>query len=339
MTFIFGVNMSFVDIRIKELGEEVAILQAEYETLKNESRNALSSVERDRLDRQAEDLYQRGVAKEEELKKLEEQKARQDPNRSHLNREQKLSEFDFTDAVDTFEEIVKNYLNKKGGGAAIFLLQHSLAMGGKRCIVRLRELLRKKTRETNFRHYPIKLSYTEQNEFGLLRRLAGYLNVESNPEAQEQCVQNIIRKVHLSVPEPGHIVFIELTGIDYLSGQEHVLPWLIENFWRPLCRELPNTAKKYPYVKFVCLIVADGEIPCRCIPESICCTKEDFELEKIVELPLRKCSPIEIERWLYSFWQVPPEAPENAIEQIARVIHEASEGGKPDLVCLKFMEL
>ena len=327
-------SKSLIEIKKKYLEKLYTQLAAEFEKMASATgaEKTRCQQEIDRLEKEIEKV-------EDEIEKPEAQKAPQALNRSHLKLEQKLSEFDFTDAVDTFEEIIKNYLDKKGGGAAIFLLQHSLAMGGKRCIARLRELLRKKTRETNFRHYPIKLSYTEQNEFGLLRRLAGYFNVESSPEYQKQCVQKIIHKVHSSVPEPGHIVFIELTGYDYLSGQEHVLPWLIENFWRPLCRELPNTAKKYPYLKFVCLIVADGEIPCRCIPESICCTKEDFELEKIVELPLRKCSPIEIERWLYSFWQVPPEAPENAIEEIARVIHEASEGGKPDLVCLKFMEL
>ncbi len=88
MTFIFGVNMSLIDVKIKALEEEIATLKLDYEALKSQAKNALNPLERSRLDRQAEDLYQRGLAKEEELKKLKAKKAQQNPNKSHLNREQ-----------------------------------------------------------------------------------------------------------------------------------------------------------------------------------------------------------------------------------------------------------
>ncbi len=63
-------SLSFIDVKIKALEEEIATLKLDYEALKSQAKNALNPVERSRLDRQAEDFYQRGLAKEEELRNL-----------------------------------------------------------------------------------------------------------------------------------------------------------------------------------------------------------------------------------------------------------------------------
>ncbi|MBR8835876.1 MAG: hypothetical protein DSM106950_18105 [Stigonema ocellatum SAG 48.90 = DSM 106950] len=324
--------MSFTDTKIQEIQTDIEVLKSGYKALKQQSRNAIDTLERQRLDRKANDIEVEALVKEEELKELKASQGQNSHNRNYLNLEQELSKFDFTEAVKIFEDIIDKF--PPNGGGALFLLQNSFSMGGERCCVRLRELLRSRTREGNFKHYPTKLSYSEPNEVGLLRRLAGYLNVKSQPEYREQCAQEIIRKIHNSVPESGHIIFIEVTEYDYLFEQEHILPWFLENFWVPLVQELSNTAKNYRRVQFVGLIVADSTIPSKCLPTSICCTTQEFSYEKIIELPLKKCTYDEIEKWL----DLLSGRPTDEVNRMTKVIYDASEKGKPDLVYRKLIQ-
>ena len=323
---------NFRDLKISNLEQRFAILMSKYNATSKQLSLTLNEADKVNLGEILKGYEQEIQTLQEELEKAE--KIQGEPNRRHLNVEEELSEFDFTETVEIFEKIIGKF--DKNGGAALFLLQNSLSMGGERAIVRLRELLSKKTRRSKFHSHAIELSFREKNEIGLLRKLVHCFNLDSNPEYRERCTQDIIRKIHNSVPFPGsgHIIFIELKQCDLILNQEDTMSWLIKKFWVPLVKELPNTSKNHPYVKFVILMVTDIIIGKDFIINN-CCKFEDFNPEKIVNLPLNKCELNEIEELLYSKFEYHPDDAAN----IARTVYIASEQGRPDYVYQKLMKM
>src|SRR5262249_35570689 len=161
-----------------------------------------------------------------------------------------------------------------------FLLQNSNECGGKWFVAHCRDFLARET--TDFKYYPIEISLATPDEFGLLKGLARYVNVDPAADS-EQFARLIIDRIRKSL-RSGRVVFIDLKRWDYLEPQERMLAWFLKVFWTPLVQTLPAIAEIYSDVKFVVVILVEAAIPAEWLT-PFCTTSDQFSDEKIVELP------------------------------------------------------
>jgi hypothetical protein len=282
----------------------------------------VSEVDAEKIKRRIEKLSGDIEQTEGELQKLEQRYG--DQNQRHLNLHARLPRINFKEAISITGEILHGTRSEES--AAIFLLQNSLPMGGKWCIARIRELLKESTRD--FKYYPVELTPSSQlNEQGLLDLLAQYINIEPSTDDLAQYAKTIIQKICGSL-QSGSIVFIEFRGWEFIHHKTGIISWFINNFWIPLIGELQNIKKNYRKVKFIALIVADHCIPAESVPKTLCCTRDTFRAEKIIELPLQAWTREEVQDWLESFSGL--EA--HQIDRLAEKIYNSSNGGLPVLV-------
>ncbi|MFX0196430.1 MAG: hypothetical protein ACFFCW_09935 [Candidatus Hodarchaeota archaeon] len=308
---------SHLDIQRETLEKRLAELLEEYQAASDQLGRTRDDVDRIRIERQIKELDKKMKEVNSELNKLQ-------LSGSHQDWQKSLPRIDFANAIETFESIINQF--QKDCGAVLFLIQNSNAMGGEWCITRIRDRLNEYT--GNFLSCPIDVPTELTNEVGILLRLGSYVGVEPISEDSQRYANAIINKICGSV-RSGSIVFIVLRRGDYLFSNEHFLPWFFNNFWIPIVRvELPKIAKKYRKVKFIVMIVADGKISSESIPSSFCCSLEQFNCEKILELPLQNWTLDEIRNWLDLFSGLTA----SEIDKKAEVIYSASLNGIPGLV-------
>ena len=232
-----------------------------------------------------------------------------------------LHKINFKEAVDITQELILNCDSRCG---ALFLLPNSLSMGGEWCVTRIRDMLEEWT--LDLKHYQIEFTYRSQlDEKGLLDQIARYLNVEPLLGDPDEYSRSIIKKICGAV-QSGSIVFIELRGWELFCHAPDMLKWFVNSFWVPLVRELPAIAREHARVKFVVMIVSD--LPSEDVPPTHSCTRNEFNIEKVLQLPLQSWSLDEIKEWLeyFSGWKA------QNIEELAGTIYAASSIGLPPLV-------
>lgn len=269
-------------------------------------------------------------AKENELKAVADKIARErlcvPRKRAHQAAlEEHLPMIDFQEAV----EVVEGRFGISGveGAAAVFLMQNSRPMGGEWCLARIKSLLAMETHEV--KHYPVGFSPGGQpDEWGFLHQLASHVNLGGEYDDISVYARDVIRKIADSLP-PGCIAFIEVSRWDYVHPQERVLSWLINDFWVPFVRELPNIHRDRRRVRLVLMIVADSLLPPALLDLPVCCKgPPDFHSERVIELALRNWTREEIKAWLEKYTNL--EAPR--IDRMLEVVYNSSNFGVPGLV-------
>ena len=299
--------------RLATLAQDLTIANNQYNSTGN-------NLERERLKRQMDDILRQMQEAEEELKEFE--RGSVDPNRRFLNWHSTLPRINFKEAVAITSDVI---LECRSNCAALFLLQNGLSMGGKWCVERIRELLMETT--LDFKPYDIEFTTSSQpNERGMLDMLARYVNVEPSDDPVRYA-RAIIEKMHGSL-QSGSVVFIELRGVELIYDPTQLLNWFVEHFWVPYVRELPRLSKMYSRLRIVVIISADEPLPPNCVPAEISCTRDKFNSEKILELPLQNWTSDEIQEWLESYSGMNAQD----ILVLTRRIYNASSKGLPALV-------
>jgi hypothetical protein len=323
------------EIAIEELGKDIASLIRQWQAIKEEARTEMDSQRKINLETRIDKIEREIEDKENKLKDLEKDDAQSniDPaniNQNYLDIEKQLAKFNFKSTVDVVEEVIEKF--DMNNGSALFLLQDSIEMGGEYFSERLKVILRNRTREGNFKHCPIEFQVfcpTEEMEF--LRRFSNYFPIDDILESTEEYTNQIIGKICESIPQSGYILFLEISGLEYLREKEKIMPWLVKDFWHNLATELQTklTLKGYRKVRIICLMKTDEEqIPENCLPSYIYYTLFNLNASEVKELVIEHCLLKEVEDFLYTFGGFSDEKVKKMIE----LIYSTSNGGNPNLV-------
>jgi hypothetical protein len=165
-----------------------------------------------------------------------------------------------------------------------------------------------------------------------LYAVAQRFDVQMSQNPEPQIVTELIKKIYGSLC--GGNVFLIQIEIPYLDAKSTFLDWFVHQFWRPLVRQLPMVRITSPLVKVFAVITVRGNVDKACLPEDLCCPKQQFHSEKVSKLPLQKWTEEDICNWLVKFSGLMSLAkglthPE--IEQIARAIYQVSNGRPIDV--------
>ncbi|MGK7874322.1 MAG: hypothetical protein AB4426_13725 [Xenococcaceae cyanobacterium] len=248
--------------------------------------------------------------------------------------ERNLSKIDFEEARKIIDSILHKFKAQARGGAALFLLQESLSMRGDLCMAEMREQLREYC--SHFKHCPVDLSARNQltSKQELLDAIAHYFNPIEPVSDETEYAQAIVDKIG-STLQGGSVVFIELnTSDDWLSA-EHLLSWFVNAFWLPLTQLHKSIASQFPNVRFVVVISVEEPLSEECQKLPCFWREDDFDCQKIVNLPLYPWTEEHIQSWLSTFSGL-------SVAQIAREarkIYRASRAGIPEIVCNRLQKL
>ncbi len=249
-----------------------------------------------------------------------------DPNQSYLHIEETLCRTDFKQAIQTFQDIMEEFGDK--GGAALFLLQNSYAMGARWLVRRLDGILK----ENFYPIYPIQIGFAsgmDQSELGVLQGLAKYFSVQNKADI-EQYMNDIITQICTSIVTR-KVIFIELSAWNRLKPQDKMLSWFVQKFWARLVDTLYTTIAQNDLrnIHLIIVMVSETEMPIHVLTPHLC-HAHAFASEKILALPLETWSLADIQGWLAKC--SPKIMPGHEIDDAAQRIYAMSNGGIPQMV-------
>jgi len=303
------------------LVERLARLEQQWHDANAQRDATVNRADRAPLDLQIAQFDQDIEVVEKQLAEMDAESG--DPNRRHLDFEDKIHRIDFGEV----KEVVRTLINqaKRDGAASLFLLQNSIALGGKWCLDAIRHELNQGT--LDFKSFLIGFTpHDRKDEHVILDRLAGRLNVEAVNDL-DNYAHEVVRRLCASI-QIGSVVLIEIHQWDYFHQQERVFKWFIETFWVRLARSF-RAHDKRRNAKLVVVLVADAQAP-PALLQAHCGDETNPDIEKLRRLPLRNWTRDEIEDWLASGavrW-----GDEWTINQMTDLIYNASDEGRPQLV-------
>jgi len=325
--------------RIKE--DQLGALLEDYADTERQRTSALGPADRNRLDRQAAEIWEQIEALERELKDMElapSEPTRDSPgpDRAQIHRElrAKLPEIDF----EALERSLRTILSTPwdDGCAALLLFQHSMRMGGEWCAARIRALLARETCPGCFRHIPIEFQASEHiDNLTPLRRIGHEFGLDGPAEDPQAFARAITGKLCGSL-QMGSVILLELRRCDYLADVPSVLPWFIEQFWQRLVHELAAAAQEYYGVKIVGLLFLDFDLPPAAFPAEVCCTLDRFERRHVLEMTLCAWSRDEIRDWITRFSGL--KLSRRDVDRMADRVYKDSDG-TPSAVAHALLEL
>jgi hypothetical protein len=322
-----SIQKSVVVRRRQILEKRLEDLFQDLEAVTQQLGQVLSDVDRKHIDRQKEDINQRIDETATELDALEFQCQRISTEYTHFNRprldlESNLYKINFTKVEQTLRWILMDQRGEER--AALLLFQRSTTMGGKWCAERVRELLLRETTDGLFRHVPIEFPVTEHvSRMAFLNRLGKYFKIEPDSQNLEDLLRCVIQKLCGSL-QSGSIVMIECNGCDDLTLEAGIFQWLVEAFWRNMLREISEVSKNYYEIKVVVLLFFNEPLSERCLEANQCCTFEQFEKEKILEIPLCEWTPEDIGQWIAKYSGM--GLPRSEVDRIANKVYRSAEG-------------
>lgn len=328
-------------IRRQTLERRLECLLGDYEAANTQYTTEVDEVNRSRLERKAESIWIQITALEKELRALElapsyAAGAMSEPDPARILRElqSKLPEIDFGELAEALGRILAD---QQDGGyvAALLLFQNSLQMGGEWCAARVREWLRGETEGGNFRHIPLEIQPSEHSDaMAPLRRLGHELGLDPGDLELQLFSEQLVKSLCGSL-QNGSVVMIEFRSCDYLSDAPGAFLSVLHDFWRPLVSRLERVAQKYLGVKIIILLFVDAILPDGSIEREHCCTIDQFDRGKLLEVPLTEWTPVDISAWIASYAGRGRKRYE--IERMAEHIHRAA-GGIPNLVAHELLK-
>jgi hypothetical protein len=304
------------------LTERLAKLERQWKAANDQRDATLNWADRGPLDQQIKRLDEEIEEVEKELAEMDAES--DDPNRRHLDFEEKIHRIDFAEVKSRIRTLIDQA--KNDGAASLFLLQKSNALGGRWCIDAIRHELAQGT--FDFKQYPIGFNlYDRRDEHVILDRLAGRLNVEPVSDDLDRYTHEVVQRLCAAI-QIGSVVLIEIHQWDYFHHQERVFKWFVESFWARLARSF-RAHDKRRNAKLVVVLVADTAARADWL-QALCLEELNPEIEKLQLLPLRNWTREEIEDWLASGAVRRGDA--QTIIEMAELIYSASDEGRPPLV-------
>lgn len=325
----------------RALESKLGKLLQDYQDTLSQSASALAAADRNRLDRQAEDLWKQIEALERQLKELEltlaedpAEVAKPDPGPLQCELRAKLPEIDFRALERALRKILDTH--RDDGCAALLLFQQSAKMGGEWCAARIRKLLERETCVGCFRHIPLEFQPGEPvDNMALLRRLGHDLGLDAPVDGPEAFAQRVVEKLCGSL-QMGSVILMEFRRCDYLAYVPSVLPWMIEQFWQHLVRELTTVAQTYSGVKIIALVFVDAALPTDIFPAELYCTLDRFEKHRLLEITLCPWSRDEIRDWITRYSSL--KLLRSQVNHMADTVYKAADG-LPTVVAQQILRL
>jgi hypothetical protein len=145
---------------------------------------------------------------------------------------------------------------------------------------------------------------------------------------------NVIANAFCRDLRNGSVLFIELEFWETAAQRRDLIQWILSDFWSRIVSRLDSIGESLDLVNFVLVIVANKTLFYEGVPAELCCQVDSIDPRKLVELPLDRWTPKEIELWLKRYANL--NLPKQEIELMAREI--CGEGLTPSTVYRSLMD-
>lgn len=331
------------DIRARNrkiLGEQLEALWQDYEAAIKQTTAMLGAPDRNRVERQAEEIYRQIETLDSKLKSLElaradDSVAISEPDAARIQEKlrSKLHAIDFKELEKTIKIILRDH--RQGGCAALLLFQESDKRGGDWCAARIRELLQRETNEGGFREITVGFkAFDQANGMELLRRIGQYLGIEAKShDSTNSFSQDVVQTLCGSL-QNGSVVMIKCQRCDDIFDEIDEFRRVLEDFWRNMVSGLEMVSKQCCEVKVITLLFTDKPLLDDCLVDY-CCTIDQFQKDRLLKLSQEEWTQEDIRVWIARYSGLSLTRIE--INRMAKNIYE-SAGGLPIVVEHRLLE-
>ena len=327
-------------LRHQILEKRLETLCQDYQSVNNQLATERNPVDKNKMKKQADDIYEEMEKLDRDLRSLElaplentHKASKSDVAHIQLELQAKLSAIDFKELEEAIRRILRDYGDN--GCAALLLFQKSAKMGGEWCAARIRELLSRETNEGQFRHIPVEFQSRERADaMALLRRLGQDLGVEPADLDEKDFSQRVVQKLCGSL-QSGSVVVIECRRCENLYPKPDIFHWILENFWKNLVRQVLLKAQECYEIKIITLLFVDGSLPEGCLATHHCCSLEQFNKNKLLEIPLMAWTQEDIKEWIARYSGLPLHRDD--IDRMVDKIYGVTDGD-PTLVAHQLLQ-
>ena len=310
-----------IDIKRNALSKRLAELSEEYGAAMKQIGNKLNNVDRIKLKREADEIYEEMEEIDSQIEQLDQTESLQELPKLNKN----LHQIDFKEVKKTMDKILTTKFGS-GANAALFLLQKSYSMAGGLYIKGLLDHLSIDHRIVKHCLIDLPSRQGATTEQEVLDAIAEYFQPIDRITDLSQYSQAIVKNIQ-AFSESGSVVFFDIRDWDKLHSQERLLSWFIDGFWLPLSQQLPSISEKYRRVRFIAIICAESTLSDECLKLPHYCNVKNFETHKIIKLTLKRWTERDLSDWLERYSGLPAEE----INQMAKRIYRVSERGIPQL--------
>ena len=320
--------MSDIEDLIKSLEEKKKNLLQQYAATSSQQTTTLNDADQPKLQVRLDKLEQEVQKIEEKIRKLRAVSGEDHHSRRNYSQvwEDKLPQLNFKKSKKIVQDIFTTYFESQKEEQALFLLQRSHTMRGDLCIKHIKALLQ----EMGDWYPPFEYSFLRHqlpNTVEFLKALAYRFQIETGADSTHQYTTQVLDKLCSSLTGGNvFLLFVELT----FEEQNDFLEWFVNSFWHELVSRISIRRDDHPFIKVVGVIAVRNVIPKPTLSSGLCCTKQQFNGKKVLELPLQKWSNQEIYEWLWKHSKLSGMGYEQSqMQQMAKAIYQDSDQGEP----------
>jgi hypothetical protein len=320
------------ELKKNELKKHYTLLVQQYKNAFHQLITSTNAADQPKLQFQIDDLYKRMEDVDKQLEQLERLYPDTTPQRQQ-HWEDALVEIDFRKAWSEFEEVYRNHVNLREGGAALLLAPDFRTMCADLFVRELYKRLREKLPNNTVRRVPLGITDVSPLTPDLfLRRLGRGFAVSIDGADDAAKARTVTDKMCAALLKPGDLLFVEVKIYVNFYQHEQFLGWLLDVFWPSLRASLDKaTQEERTYLKCLLVFAVDQKLPTKSFPlkKRYCqLSKFDPKHRSLARVPLEKWSRDEVEEWLVHRSGLELPNPNDT----AREIYAASRNGEPRCV-------
>ena len=291
------------ELKKNELKKHYTLLEQQYKNAYHQLRTTNNAAERPLLQAQVEDLEKQTVDVHKQLEQLE----RLHLDTTHQRRQQwedALAKIDFRKAWREFEEVYRNHVNLREGGAALLLAPDFLTMCADLFVRELYGWLQNKIGYNTVRHVPLgSIDVSPLTPALFLRRLGSGFGVSiDGADASSAAQVRTVTDKMCAVLKRGDMLFVEVKIYADFYQNESFLGWLLDVFWPSLRASLDEATRREErtYLKCLLMFAVYQKLPSSFPLKKRYCQLSRFDPEhrSLARVPLEKWSRDEVAEWL-----------------------------------------
>lgn len=234
---------------------------------------------------------------------------------------EKMREIDFAHAKEMLYRTILHPQKAKRPFASFLLLHDSEDKAGDLCLLHIKKELSSR----NFRQITVQFGFKPFNTQSFLNELAAHFKVDSLTDL-EAYAEAIIDTICAALSRSS-IFFFEFNLQDDPFYNELFPQELITIFWQPLLTALEEVRTDKPLARLVFCFVIDPTVQDHFLQAPHFCPSTEFQIGKILHLPLALWSVEDINQWLLELDL--EHLPVEDILDLAQRIHRTSGKGLP----------
>ena len=290
------------ELKKNELKKRYELLMQQYKNACHQLCTTNNAADRPLLQAQVDYFEEQMVDVYKQRKQLE----RLHPDTTHQRQqhwEDALVEIDFHNAWSEFEEVYRNHVNLREGGAALLLAPDFRTMCADLFVRELYKRLREKLPNNTVRHVPLGITDVSPLTPDLfLRRLGSGFAVSIDGADDAAKARTVTDKMCAALLKPGDLLFVEVKIYADFYQNESFLGWLLDVFWHSLRASLDEATRREERIYLKCLLVfaVYQELPSSFPLEKRYCQLSKFDPRhpSLARVPLEKWSRDEVAEWL-----------------------------------------